>query len=254
VKVGIIGCGSIGTIICKAVGEGKAGEAEISALYDTDSLALEKLSKLTGAPPASSIDELVKKSDLVVECASQAAVREYGEKIAGKKDFMVLSVGALLEGKLREALIQKAKAGKRKVYAPSGAVCGLDGLRGAGMGKLGFVSLTSTKPPAGFGLPKDSPRQVMFSGIPEDAVKKFPANVNVSAAVKLSSGGSEVKVTVIADPEVKLNTHEIVAQGDFGKLTCKSENMPSENPKTSALAALSAVAMIKRMTETLIVG
>lgn len=253
-KVGIIGCGSIGGILARSILSGKAGEAKVVAVFDRDKAAAEKLGKLSGALVAADVGELVEKSDVAVECASQAAVREYGPLVAGKRDFVVLSVGALLDEKLRGELVEKAKKGKRKIYAPSGAVCGLDGLRGASTGKLESVSLTSTKPPAGFGLPADSPRQVMFSGSPEDAVKKFPANVNVSAAVKLSSGNAPVKVTVVSDPSVKLNTHELIAEGEFGKLFCKSENRPSENPKTSALAAMSAVALIKRMAETLVVG
>ncbi|MFH0817226.1 MAG: aspartate dehydrogenase [Candidatus Micrarchaeota archaeon] len=253
-KIGIIGCGAIGTAIAKAVKEGRGGDARVVMVFDTDTAKAKELASKTGSKISTGAGELILKSDLVVECASQNAVREYGPKVAGKKDFMVLSVGALLDEKLRTELITKAKAKGKKIYVPSGAVCGLDGLKGARVGEIDSVKLTTTKPPKSLGL-DISEKNVVFSGTPEEAVKKFPANINVSAALRLVSGNAKVTVEIVADPSAKLNKHEILAVGDFGGLACRTENLPSkDNPKTSALAAMSAVATIKRLTETLIIG
>ncbi len=253
-KIGLIGCGAIGAIIGIAVKGGKGGDAKIASVFDLDSGKASALSGKIGAPVAKNIQELTLKSDLVIECASQAAVREHGPKVAGKKDLMILSIGALLDRKLLDELLSKAKKGKKRLYAPSGAICGLDGLKGAGVGKIDSVQLTTTKPPKSLGL-EISEKKVIFSGTPEEAVTKFPANINVAAALRLTAGKVPVKVEIIADPEAKLNKHEILVKGEFGELLTRTENLPSkDNPKTSALAAMSAVATIKRMTETLVVG
>ena len=49
------------------------------------------------------------------------------------------------------------------------------------------------------------------------------------------------------DPNVKFNTHEIFCEWECGKITIKSENMPSKNPKTSYLAVLSAIQILKNI-------
>jgi aspartate dehydrogenase len=59
----------------------------------------------------------------------------------------------------------------------------------------------------------------------------------------------------VVDPTIKRNIHEIRVKGKFGEFTARTENMPSpNNPKTSHLAALSAVATLKRITENLLIG
>jgi aspartate dehydrogenase len=253
-RVGIIGCGAIGSSVAKAIGEGKAGDAKVAAVLDIDTAKAKGLASKTGSKISKGVASLVSASDVVVECASQGAVRELAPKIAGKKDLVVLSVGALLDEQLLALLIRKAKRGRTKLYAPSGAVCGLDGLKGAGMGRIESVDLITTKSPKSLGL-EAKEKTVVFIGTPEEAVKKFPANINVSAAVKLSARGAPVTVRIVADPKAKANTHEVSARGEFGALVCKVENVPSkDNPKTSALAAMSAVALLRRLGDTLIVG
>lgn len=253
-RVGIIGCGSIGSILVKSIKAGKAGNAVVAAVYDSNSAALEKFSSEKGVPAAKNMESLVSACDLVVECASQAAVREYAPVITAKKDLMVLSVGALLDEQLRSLLVSNAMEHGRRIYVPSGAACGLDGLKGARTGALESVKLTTTKSPKSLGLDVKE-RTIVFSGAPEEAVKKFPANINVSAAVKLATGGAKVTVEIVADPGMSVNQHEVSAKGEFGELNARTRNVPSkDNPKTSALAAMSAVAMIREMTETLVVG
>ncbi|MEM2518268.1 MAG: aspartate dehydrogenase domain-containing protein, partial [Candidatus Bathyarchaeia archaeon] len=84
----------------------------------------------------------------------------------------------------------------------------------------------------------------------------FPANVNVAATLSLAGIGAEKTVVrVVADPTISRNIHEIEVKGDFGELRVHVENVPSaENPKTSFLAALSAIATLKRLTEPIVVG
>ena len=68
-------------------------------------------------------------------------------------------------------------------------------------------------------------------------------------------GPEKTEVRIIADPTSDKNIHEIEAEGDFGKLFVRMENVPSPtNPKTSHMAALSAIGLLRRITSSLIVG
>ena len=97
---------------------------------------------------------------------------------------------------------------------------------------------------------------LLFEGTASEAVKAFPANVNVAATISLAGIGFErTKVRVIADPTLSRNVHEITVEGEFGKLSTRVENLPSpENPKTSYLAALSAISTLKKILSPVQIG
>jgi len=64
-----------------------------------------------------------------------------------------------------------------------------------------------------------------------------------------------VRVKIIADPNIHVNRHEILAEGDFGKISTRVENVPSpQNPRTSYLAALSAIATLRSAVEPIKIG
>jgi aspartate dehydrogenase len=216
-------------------------------------------SGLKPRPKVYSLDALAQACDLLIETASMAAVPEVAKTVLKyKKDLLVLSVGALIDTTDWFARFAKAGCG---LYHPSGAVAGLDGLRAAAvLGGLKQVTLTTRKPVFGFvgasyflkrkidplGLTRP---KVIFSGSARQAVKAFPQNINVAAAVSLAGlGPDKTRVQIIADPAAKRNAHTISARGTFGTLTTTTENFPSEdNPKTSVLAGLSALALIAEL-------
>ena len=67
--------------------------------------------------------------------------------------------------------------------------------------------------------------------------------------------GAKGEARILPDPGRKKNVHEIEAEGEFGKLFVRMENVPSpHNPKTSYMAALSAIALLRRITASLVVG
>ncbi|HEY9204605.1 MAG TPA: aspartate dehydrogenase [Candidatus Methanoperedens sp.] len=267
-KIGVIGCGAIGTEICKAI-DTKLINARLSGIYDKSTQNCERLLRtLENKPELLSPDELIFRADMVVECASQSAVREFGPRVLDSgKDLMVLSVGALVEPELFERLIYAARTHNCRIYVPSGAIAGLDGLKSASIAPLDKVILSTTKNPQGL---KDAPyvienkiqlgsfheRTLLFEGSAEEATKGFPANVNVAASLSLAGmGAKETKVRVFVDPKASRNIHEITVEGAFGKFTCLIENIPSpNNPRTSFLAALSAIATLKKITEPLQIG
>jgi aspartate dehydrogenase len=267
-KIGVIGCGAIGAQICRAIDSGSIN-AKLTAIYDRSAQHCEKLQGLLNSKPAiTSPAELVKKADIVVECASQAAVREHGLLVLGSgKDLMIMSVGALMDEKLLSDLVSAARKNDCRIYVPSGAIAGIDGLKSAKIASIDKVEISTIKNPKGLeGAPfiiKNNidlfsfhERKLIFEGNAKEAVRAFPANVNVAATLSLAGIGPEnTCVKIFVDPEASRNIHEITVKGDFGNFTCRIENVPSpDNPKTSLLAALSAIATLKKITEPLQIG
>ena len=267
-KIGVIGCGAIGTELCKAI-DSKLINAHLAAIYDRSIEHCEQLSKLLKHKPRiSSPDELISGADIVIECASSDAVREFGLAVLENgKDLMVLSVGAFAEPGILSKFIETATAKNCRIFIPSGAIAGLDGLKSASVAHIRNVALTTTKNPIGLkgapyimknniDLDSFAEKTLLFEGSAKEAIEAFPANVNVAVSLSLAGIGTEnTRVRVFVDPETLRNIHEIEVEGDFGKFTCIIENVPSpDNPRTSYLAALSAIATLKRITEPLQVG
>jgi aspartate dehydrogenase len=197
--------------------------------------------------------------DIVVEAASQDAVKDVGLSILqNKKDLMIMSVGALLDESIYDILSDACKDFKKTIYLPSGAIAGLDGIKSV-KDELKSLSITTTKHPrslkgakffetSDIDLDEINSSTVIFEGNAKEAVSLFPANINVAALLSLTGIGSEkTDVKIIADPNTDKNTHHIEAEGKFGKMTFTIANYPDENnPKTSRLAILSAIETLKK--------
>jgi aspartate dehydrogenase len=87
-------------------------------------------------------------------------------------------------------------------------------------------------------------------------VKKFPSNINVAASLSLAGKGfRDTKVQIVADPVASRISHKILAHGKFGRLRVDLENMPNpNNPRSSYMASLSAIATLKRIIEPIQIG
>jgi aspartate dehydrogenase len=264
-KIGILGVGAIGRTIATALDQRQV-DAELVALSDQDRAAAEALSsELSCHPRVVSIEEMIDCSELAVEAASQAALPQFVPKaLARGRDMLIMSVGGLLG---RENWFREAREKSCRIYIPSGAIAGLDGIKSASIGRIESAMLTSRKPVAALRgskyvvdrqLALDSFKQdtVIFEGLAEEAAHAFPATSNVAASLRLAVDPSvPVRVRVVAVPGGSENVHEIRVHGEFGKLTVKVENVPSKsNPRTSQLAAFSAIATLKNLTCSLRVG
>jgi aspartate dehydrogenase len=263
-RIGIIGAGTMGSIIAHAIDEGTV-RATLVALVDLEETRAESLAgDLSDSPVLESIAEIADHVDLIVEAAGVTAVKEVlTAAISRGKDVLVLSVGGLIEA---QDLIDQAENEGTTIYCPSGAIAGIDAIKAGDVGTIESARITTRKPPAGLaGAPYlkengidvsrlDEPK-VVFQGTARDACRSFPANVNVSAALSLAGiGFDRTLVTLIADPGISRNIHEIEVIGDFGTIRTVTENTPSANPKTSRLAALSAIALLKNLTGSMRVG
>lgn len=266
-KIGILGAGAIGSAIARALDQ-KQIDAELVAVADQDSARAEALSaELTGLPAVVSIEEMIERSDLAVEAASQAALGEFVPKaLRRSRDMLILSVGGLLG---QEQWFREAREKDCRIYIPSGAIVGLDGVKSASMGRIARVLLTSRKPVAALrgskyaierNLALDDLKEdtIIFEGLAEEAARAFPATANVAASLRLALDPARsvvLRVRILAVPGGTENVHEICVEGEFGRFTVKVENLPSTaNPRTSQLAAFSAIATLKNLTRSVQVG
>lgn len=267
-KIGIIGCGAIGSSLAKVIVKEFKDNAELSALYDIDKDKTVRLARMISRDKAvaAGIRQVIKSSSLVIEAASAASSGDIAEgALKSGRDIMVMSVGGIVN-RIKE-LSALAKKHKAKLYIPSGAICGIDALKAAKGAKISKVTLTTRKNPLAFkgvryvealGIKLEDIKEdkVLFSGPAEEAVKYFPQNVNVAAVLSIAGiGAKETRVTIIASPSAKKNIHEIQIESSAGNITARTENiLHPENPKTSYLAVLAAVAVLRQMFEPVRVG
>jgi aspartate dehydrogenase len=266
-KVGVIGCGFIGNTLANAI-EGM-DEIDEVYLFDRKISCTEGLaSKLQKGISVENLEDLITNVDLVIEAGSQDAVKNFAEDVLVKgKDLLIMSVGALADDKLWEKLQDTAKKNNCRIYLPSGAICGIDGLKSASSAGIDEVIIETTKPPKGLANVRYITKQgldlnklkkplVVFDGTAREAVSHFPKNINISACVSLAGiGFDRTKVRIIVDPAATRNQHSLICRGRFGEFTCIIKNMPSmSNPKTSYLAALSAIATLKKIVGGVWIG
>ena len=251
----------MGTQIALAIDSGQI-PATLTHVFDESKEKSELLvEKLTNKPEIVENSHLLSSNpiDLVVEAASQDAVKDVSLSVLqNKKDLLIMSVGALLDESIYDILSDACDHYKKTIYLPSGAIAGLDGIKSV-KDELESLSITTTKHPrslkgakffenSDINLDEINSPTVIFEGTAKEAVPLFPANINVAALLSLTGIGSEkTGVKIVADPNTDKNTHHIVAEGKFGKMTFTIENYPDEsNPKTSRLAILSAIETLKK--------
>jgi aspartate dehydrogenase len=250
VRLGILGCGAIGTELAGFAA--KQTEVQSVLLFDQDAARSGALAKkIPKARVPSSGEALIKECDFLAECASQEAAKLYLPlAVDAGKSVMCLSMGVLADDKFRARLFDAARAKGVKIYLPSGAIAGVDGLKAGALAQVKTVTLVTTKPPANLGVKADK-WTLLFDGTAREAVKKFPQNVNVAACLSLAGiGFDQTRVQVVADPLATRNMHKVIFEGDFGRIRIEVENLPSPaNPKTSYMASLSAMATLRRILD-----
>ena len=203
-------------------------------------------------------------ADLAVECAPAAGIEDICRPMleAGKA-VMVLSAGALLA---RPHLMELAREKGGQIIVPTGALLGLDAVTAAAEGRIASVRMTTRKPPNGLaGAPYLVANNIsvdglnkakrVFAGNAREAAAGFPANVNVAAALSLAGIGPEqTTIEIWADPAVDRNCHTIEVEADSARFSLTIENVPSENPKTGKITALSVLAALRKLHAPLRVG
>jgi aspartate dehydrogenase len=263
-EVLLVGFGAIGRTVMAAI----AGDprVRIAAVLDVPTQR-ERLQKELGDSVRiiSSLDELDMRIDCVLECAGHAAVKAHVPAALRRGlDVILVSMGSLSEHGLAESLEAAAREGGVQLTLVPGAVAGIDALSAARPFGLDKVVYTGRKPPAGW---LDTPAEkvcdlrnlkaavTIFEGSAREAAQLYPKNANVAATIAIAGIGLDrTSVRLIADPGVERNVHTMRAEGAFGELEMTIAGRPlSDNPKTSALAAYSAVRALRARISPMVI-
>src|SRR5438552_2752653 len=146
-SVGVVGLGAIGRQVCRALDDGLPGLRLAAGLARDEERARRFLGSLRASPPVLPLGDLIAASDIVVEASTQAHLEEIAPRALGAgRDLVVLSCGGLLG---RGDWVRLAEANGCRILVPSGAIAGLDGVKGARVGAVTSVTMETRKPPRG---------------------------------------------------------------------------------------------------------
>ncbi len=268
-RIAIIGCGTIGNELASSIDSGLVSNCSLSMIFDVDFQRIQTTSDRLKKKPMqfNNFKDFVnspqfEKIDLVIEAASINAILEYGLDVLKRgKDIMIMSIGAFSNINFYQNILEIIESRSNNIYLPSGAIGGIDLIRSVRK-HLESVTLTTTKNNKSLkGAPfflnnnidveKITMKQVLFEGNALDAIKGFPANVNVAAIISIAGMGfDKTSVRIVIDPMEKNNRHEIDVKWKFGQFKVQISNYPSlQNPKTSYLASLSAIECLRAICE-----
>src|SRR5437762_2644197 len=263
-RIAIAGLGTIGRTLARRLADGMPGLTLACISARDKEKARSWLDEEGIEVPIVPLEEFPQHADLAVECAPAAVLEKICRPmLSAGKQVMVLSCGALLP---RPELLELAKQHGGRIVVPTGGLLGLDAVAAAAEGTVHSVKMTTRKPPNGLaGAPhliKNNisveglnEAKLVFSGTAREAAAGFPANVNVAAALALAGiGPDRTMIDIWADPSKTRNCHTIEVDSDSARFTLAIENVPSENPKTGRIVALSIIATLRKLGAPLRVG
>lgn len=266
-RVAIAGFGTIGKVLARRLTDGTMPAFELAAIGARDPAKTraeaEKLLQRPVAVCAST--ELAGNADILLECVPTAAFRSVVEPaLASGMTVITVSGAALLEHMDLEAVARK---GGSQLILATGAIVGLDAIRAARIGRIDSVKMVTRKPPKslatakqvvedGKDLYKLTAPELLFKGTAREGARRFPANVNVAAAIALAGAGPDrTELEIWTDPAVERNTHRVVVEADTARIEVAIANVPSdENPGTGRITALSMLAALDRLASPFVFG
>lgn len=263
--VGIGGLGTIGLAVARWLATGPQGLRLVAVSARNRERAAERLSTHGISVPVLPAGELAARADIVIECMPAAVFDAVAlPAVEAGRILVAMSAGALLD---RLNLVEAARRTGARIIVPSGAILGLDAVRGAAQGTIRSVKMITRKPPQGLvGSPYLEQNRIslegltepirVFAGTAREGARGFPANVNVAAALGLAGVGPDATTLEIwADPALTRNTHRIEVEADSARFSMTVEGVPSEdNARTGKLTPLSVIACLKGLVEPLRIG
>jgi len=263
-RIAIAGLGAIGLKVAEALDQGIPGCVLAAVSANDRKKAAERLSHLSHAVPVVALEELEPLADIVVECAPAKLLPAIAKPfLRAGKSVIVLSVGAILSN---EHLVALARQHGGQIVVPTGALLGLDAVAAAAEGTIHSVRMVTRKPVRGLaGAPYLVEHNIdieeitaplrIFNGTPREAAIGFPANLNVAVALSLAGiGADKTTLEIWADPSLERNVHRIEVVADSASFSMSIENVPSDNPRTGRITALSVISYLRKLGAPLRVG
>jgi aspartate dehydrogenase len=263
-RVAIAGLGPIGKGAAEALDAGIDGLVLTAVAVQNPAKHQGWLERLKNPPAVLPIERLSEVADIVIECAPAKLLRSIvAPFVTQGKTAIVLSAGALLES---EDLIELARQNGGQIVVPTGALIGLDAVTAAAVGEIRSVRMITRKPVQGLaGAPYLVENNIdiarikeplkIFDGTAREAARGFPANLNVAVALSLAGiGPDRTMLEIWADPALTRNVHRVEVESDSARFSMSIENIPSENPRTGRITALSVVALLRKQFAPLRVG
>jgi aspartate dehydrogenase len=263
-RVAVAGLGAIGLKLAEALDRGIPGCALAAVSANDLSKAAERLSHLGRRVPVVTLGELEPLADIVVECAPAKLLPAIAEPfLRAGKTVIVLSAGAILSN---EHLVDLARQHGGQIVVPTGGLLGLDAVTAAAEGNIRSVRMITRKPVRGLaGAPYLAEHNIriedisepmrIFKGTPREAAIGFPANLNVAVALSLAGiGADKTTLEIWADPTLERNVHRIEVDSDSASFSMSIENVPSDNPRTGRITALSVISYLRKLGAPLRVG
>ncbi|SHG85544.1 aspartate dehydrogenase [Marivita hallyeonensis] len=265
-KVGIAGLGAIGLRVAQELDRGGIPGCTLAGIATRNAArAADANATLNTPAPVYALHEIARQCDVVIETLPPTLFLDLARPtIEAGKTLVVLTASQLLG---QQALIDRAAETGATIAIPSGAILGLDAIKGAAEGEITSAVIETRKPVAGLiKAPYVQENGIDLTGLTEpmqiiagpvvDIARHFPANVNVAVAVSLAGIGPEkTRMEVWADPSVTRNLHTVRVTSDSSDFTMSIQNRPSdENPATGKITALSVIAWLRQQTATLRVG
>lgn len=265
ITVAIAGLGAIGYAVARAIDDGISGLALTAVSARRLDRAAARVADFSAPPRVVEANALADHAQVIVECVPAAAFADVaGPALRAGRTLVTVSGGALLS---HPGMIDLARAQGGRIVLATGALLGLDAVRAAAEGAIDRVTMVTRKPPASLAdaphltannidLEKITEATKIFDGSAREGALGFPANVNVAAALSLAGiGPDRTRLQVWADPALTRNSHAIEVEADSARFTMTIENVPSaENPRTGKITALSVIATLRRMVDTVVVG
>lgn len=263
-SVAIVGCGAIGAFVAERLHENFRESFSLDWFSSNTMAKAEALAARFGGQ-AAPYEEAIPRCDVVLEATTvQAMPGVLRTAVRHGKALVVLSIGGFLQD---PDLLADAEAAVAPIYLPSGALAGFDGIMGMREIGLEEVVLTITKHPKslagnayleqqGVDLTALTEPATLFDGPADQAIRNFPANVNVAINLSLAGlGFSRTRVHLVADPNTTKTVLTVSAKAGPCAMTATTTGVPlPQNPRSSLLAAQAALGAFRRLASPLHTG
>ncbi len=208
-RIGLIGCGTIGSRIVKRVTEADAADIAYICVRNVERAR----ESHPGIPVFSDLSAIKDQNvDLVIEAATAEVVREVALDVLAKSDFLPFTMTGFADDDFLAEVRAECQASGKRLFIAHGAVLGLDGVTD-GIRVIEELTVRTTKPPKNLGLPEDTVG-VIYEGPTRAACKDFARNVNIHAAFALMGiGFDKMRSVVISDPTSNQLKTEVSVKG-----------------------------------------